>query len=139
MIEEQSGQIRITDHKTGKVPSDLVEFVGKGEVLQPLLYAQAAEALLGKTAAGSRLSYCTETGGYQVIDVPVDEQSREVINEVLHIIDNSIASGFLPAAPRRDACHYCDYHLVCGPYEELRLQRKSQGKVAFLNEIREMP
>ena len=139
MIEEQSGQIRITDHKTGKVPSDLVEFVGKGEVLQPLLYAQAAEALLGKTAAGSRLSYCTETGGYQVIDVPVDKQSREVINKVLHIIDNSIASGFLPAAPRRDACHYCDYHLVCGPYEELRLQRKSQGKVAFLNEIREMP
>src|SRR5262249_34696213 len=75
MIEERSGHIRITDHKTGKTPSEPAKFVGKGEVLQPLLYAQAAEVLLGKTADQSRLFYCTETGGYRIIEVPINDQS----------------------------------------------------------------
>jgi ATP-dependent helicase/DNAse subunit B len=138
MIEERSGHIRITDHKTGKAPSDPLKFVGKGEVLQPLLYAQAAEVLLGKTAEQSRLFYCTETGGYKIIDVPINDQSRDMIKQVIGLIDHSIASGFLPAAPRKGACQYCDYHSVCGPYEELRVQRKPAGNLADVQSLREI-
>src|SRR5262249_42259448 len=139
MIEEAAGGLRITDHKTGKVPFERVQFIGKGEVLQPLLYAQAAEAILGKIAKESRLFYCTENGGYQITTVPIDDEARATIRKAMALIDQSIASGFLPAAPRKDACLYCDYHAVCGPYEELRVRRKPKANLASLNELREMP
>jgi CRISPR/Cas system-associated exonuclease Cas4 (RecB family) len=119
------------------VPFERVEFIGKGEVLQPLLYAQAAEAILGKAAKESRLFYCTETGGYQITTVPINDESRSTINRALQLIDESIALGFLPAAPRKDACQYCDYHIVCGPYEELRVRRKPKANLAALNALRE--
>jgi ATP-dependent helicase/DNAse subunit B len=139
MIEEAAGELRITDHKTGKVPSERVQFIGKGEVLQPLLYAQAAEAILGKIAKESRLFYCTENAGYQIATVPIDDEARATIRKAMALIDQSIAAGFLPAAPRKDACLYCDYHSVCGPYEELRVRRKPKANLAALNELREMP
>jgi ATP-dependent helicase/nuclease subunit B len=139
MIDENSGHIRITDHKTGKLPPERVQFIGKGEVLQPLLYAEAAQSLLGKIVDHSRLSYCTENGGYQTIEVPIDDESREVIRRTVNLIDHSIGSGFLPAAPRKKACEYCDYHIVCGPYEELRVRRKPLRNLASLHELREIP
>lgn len=139
MIEEKSGRLRITDHKTGKVPPVPVELIGRGEVLQPLLYAEAAEALLRKPAEQSRLFYCTETGGYKIVEVPIDDQSRDAIHTAVNLIDRSIDMGFLPAAPRQNACLYCDYHIVCGPYEELRIRRKMQGNLALLHELREIP
>ncbi len=138
MIEERSGHIRITDHKTGKVPPGPMRFIGKGEVLQPLLYAQAAEVLLGKTADQSRLFYCTETGGYRIIEVAINDQSRDAIKQAINLIDSSIAAGFLPAAPREGACQYCDYHSVCGPYEELRVRRKPAGNLAAVHALREI-
>jgi RecB family exonuclease len=138
MIEEKSGRLRITDHKTGKVPSEPIRFVGRGEVLQPLLYALAAEAVLGKPAEQSRLFYCTETGGYRTIDVPINDQSRNVIRQVFGLIDQSIAAGFIPAAPRENACQYCDYHTVCGPYEQIRIRRKAAGNLAAIQSLREI-
>src|SRR5207237_10554275 len=57
MIEQRDDHIRITDHKTGRAPSQPLRFVGKGEVLQPLLYAEAAEILLRKIPDQSRLFY----------------------------------------------------------------------------------
>src|SRR5204863_3282478 len=43
--------LRVTDHKTGKPPERMPRTVGGGQVLQPLLYALAAEQLLGGTVA----------------------------------------------------------------------------------------
>ena len=40
--------LRITDHKTGKAPQNRPQYVGGGAMLQPLLYALAAETSLGK-------------------------------------------------------------------------------------------
>src|SRR5439155_17688092 len=48
MIEEKDETIRITDHKTGRALQRPPGHTGRGEVLQPILYAQAAEVLLGK-------------------------------------------------------------------------------------------
>jgi ATP-dependent helicase/DNAse subunit B len=138
MIEERDGHLRITDHKTGKAPIETPRFVGRGELLQPLLYAQAAEVLLGKPADESRLFYCTETGGYKIVDVPINDESRETIQKVISLIDGAIGAGFLPAAPRPGACGYCDFHSVCGPYEELRVARKAAGNLTALQTLREM-
>jgi RecB family exonuclease len=139
MVEERTGHLRITDHKTGKAPSERIEFVGRGEVLQPILYAEVAEGLLGKPADMARLFYCTEAGGYRTIDVPINDDSRATMKEVLRLIDSSIAEGFLPAAPRKAGCQYCDFHAVCGPYEEIRVARKAAGNLATLNALRELP
>ncbi len=51
LIERHSSNnaVRVTDHKTGKAPKDRPQYVGGGAILQPLLYAQAAETLLGES------------------------------------------------------------------------------------------
>jgi ATP-dependent helicase/nuclease subunit B len=139
MVEERGGTIRITDHKTGKALPQPPGLTGHGEILQPILYAQAAEALLGKPAESARLFFCTERGGYRSFEIPIDEQSRQSLATVTALIDRSIAEGFLPAAPGDGACSYCDYRLICGPYEETRIRRKSPDRLALLNELRETP
>jgi ATP-dependent helicase/DNAse subunit B len=139
MIEERDGTLRVTDHKTGKAPLAVPALTGHGEILQPLLYGQAAEILLNRPSAASRLFYCTDRGGYKVVEVPVHEQARLEMERVLTTIDHSIAEGFLPAAPRKGGCEYCDYRLVCGPYEETRLQRKNSERLSPLEQVRRTP
>jgi RecB family exonuclease len=139
MIEERAGAIRITDHKTGRALQQPPGFTGHGQILQPVLYALAAEALLGKPAESGRLFFCTERGGYRFFEIPINEQSRQSLSTVVTLIDRSIAEGFLPAAPGPGACTYCDYRLVCGPYEEARIRRKAADRLALLNELRETP
>ncbi|HET9215882.1 MAG TPA: PD-(D/E)XK nuclease family protein [Terriglobia bacterium] len=139
MVEEKAGRIRITDHKTGKAPTQGPGYTGKGEVLQPVLYALAAEILLGEPAESGRLSFCTERGGYKNFDVPIDDISRQALANVVTLIDRSIADGFLPAAPREGACAYCDYRSVCGPYEESRIHRKAKDRLALLEQLRDLP
>ena len=51
----------------------------------------------------------------------------------------SIAGPFLPAAPRKRECEWCDYRVVCGPYEELRTGRKPKQSVESLLLLRELP
>jgi ATP-dependent helicase/nuclease subunit B len=138
MVEENDGAIRITDHKTGRAPQQPPGITGRGEILQPILYAQAAEILVGKPAASSRLFYCTDRGGYRIFEIPIDDHSRQSLSRVIAIIDESIANGFLPAAPRPEACTWCNYRLVCGPYEESRVRRKSPDRLSLLEELREM-
>jgi ATP-dependent helicase/nuclease subunit B len=61
----------VTDYKTGTYPDPIPEITGKGEVLQPLLYALAAEQLYaGKKVGGGRLFYATIHGGYRSIYMP---------------------------------------------------------------------
>jgi hypothetical protein len=58
---------------------------------------------------------------------------------VIDIIDESLKQGFVPAAPRKDACRYCDYTIVCGPYEESRTQRKNNDRLRLLEQLRSIP
>ena len=139
LVEERGGKIRVTDYKTGKALAHSPGLTGNGEILQPVLYSQAAEILLGKPAESARLFFCTERGGYQSFEVPINDQSRDALARVMTSVDRSIAEGFLPAAPREGACQYCDYRPVCGPYEESRIRRKSKDRLALLHELRETP
>ena len=117
--------LRITDHKTGKAPQNRPQYVGGGAMLQPLLYALAAETFLGESVESGRLYYCTQRGEFSTIDIPLEDAARERLRRVLHTIDTSIAEGFLPAAPQAGACSLCDYGAVCGPYEERRAKRNN--------------
>jgi CRISPR/Cas system-associated exonuclease Cas4 (RecB family) len=134
-----NGSLRVTDHKTGKAPKDRPQYVGGGSLLQPLLYAHAAETLLAESVQSGRLYYCTQRGEFSSIDIPLNDESRVRLRRILEAIDRSIAEGFLPAAPQTGACGMCDYSAVCGPYEETRVKRKPADRLDTLIEIRHSP
>ena len=136
---------RVTDHKTGKARSNRRLVVAGGQVLQPVLYALAAEQVLGldqdehgRLEQGA-LFFCTQRGEYQRIDVPMSPEARTSAKEVFEQVDAALAGGFLPAAPDQGACRWCDYRPVCGPYEEIRLQRKSPEPLETLWQLRRLP
>jgi CRISPR/Cas system-associated exonuclease Cas4 (RecB family) len=132
-------QLRVTDHKTGRVRFEEGGLVGGGEALQPVLYALAAERLFSDARVESgRLYYCTATGGYEERVVPLDGEARKAADLVTRTISDALGAAFFPAAPAGGACRYCDYRLVCGPYEELRTSRKPSGELAPLAALREL-
>ena len=100
------------------------------------LYALAAEKILGQPVAFGRLYYSTIAQNYTTIDVPLNDWSRRRAEQALHVIDDALRSGFLPAAPRKDGCKRCEYLPVCGPYEEERIREKSQAELKDLKELR---
>lgn len=123
------GALRATDHKTGKVRASDGDVVKGGTILQPALYALAVESLLpGRPVVGGRLYYCTSTGDYTAVDVPLDAVTRDAVTTVVSAVDDALGRGLLPAAPAKDACKYCDYRPVCGPYEEIRVRTKRDAR-----------
>ncbi len=141
LVEEHRdrGTLRVTDHKTGKPPAERPAFVGKGRVLQPVLYAAALAETMKRTVEMGRLSYATQRGGYQETEIRFTDTARHHATEAMRIIDESIEKGFLPAAPDQGACEYCDYRVVCGPYEEKRVLRKQTDQLIPLFALRAMP
>jgi len=140
LVERRAdGALRATDHKTGKVRAKDGVIVGGGEVLQPVLYALVAERLLRAPVEAGRLYYCTADGGYTERVVPLDEHSRRAAATVAEVVGRALADGFLPAAPAKDACRWCDYRRVCGPNEELRIRRKPVDRLADLQRLRGLP
>jgi CRISPR/Cas system-associated exonuclease Cas4 (RecB family) len=140
LVEESAeGTIRATDYKTGKVRAKEGETViGGGLTLQPVLYAMALERFFpGKLVEGGRLYYCTAAAGFQAVWVPLDEEARAGASAVVNTVARALEEGFLPAAPAKNECTYCDYKVVCGPYEEMRVGKiKFQDKLKPLVELR---
>ena len=137
----ESGILRVTDHKSGKAPERVPLFVGGGRALQPLLYGLAAGQILGAKVESGRLFYASQRGGYQAMRIELNDRARGALAAVLRNIDTAIRSGFLPPAPEKDACRYCNYRLVCGPYEEQRFSRyknRREERLEPLFEIRGM-
>jgi CRISPR/Cas system-associated exonuclease Cas4 (RecB family) len=131
------GALRVTDHKTGKTPQEAPLYVGRGVYLQPLLYALAAEQLFGETVECGRLFYCTQRGAYQEYELNLTATARAQVQHALGHINSAIAEGFMPAAPQKDVCEYCDYRPVCGPYEDQRTRKKKQDpRIEGLVELR---
>ncbi len=138
LVEHERSRVawRVTDHKTGRALRARYVTIGGGEVLQPLLYALAAEHHLEGDVVAGRLFYCTRRGDFQEREVALNAENRLKASQALGIIDTAIGEGFLPAAPRERACDWCDFRSVCGPYEELRVRRKDQGPLASLRMLR---
>jgi RecB family exonuclease len=133
LVESSGPTLRVTDHKTGRAAAKDGVVVGGGGVLQPLLYALAAERLLGRPVEAGRLWYATRRGGYAERLVDASAEHRDRLREVLEIVDRAVEEVFFPALPAPDACRYCDYRLVCGPDEELRagIKRPKQRPAAL--------
>lgn len=129
-------ELRVTDHKTGRPPEKRYLQIGGGEKLQPILYALAAERLLGRPVASGRLFYCTRRGGYRVLEVRLDEAARKAIAEVLGLLEKAIGDACLPAWPRPEACSTCDFLAICGPHEEKRIRRKKGDALRPLEILR---
>jgi len=107
-------------------------------VLQPVLYALAAARLLDAPVVEGRLYYCTSVGAYTERVVPLDIQSTAAATAVAEIVGQALREGFLPAAPAKNACTWCDYQSVCGPYEHVRVERKPADRLAALVRLRGM-
>jgi ATP-dependent helicase/DNAse subunit B len=131
--------LRVVDHKTGKALQNRPQYVGGGAILQPLLYALAAEQLLGETVESGNLYYCTQRGDFSQVAIPLVPEARQRLARVLQVISDAIEGGFLPAAPQTGACAICDYTSVCGPYEEIRVKRKQRDRLEPLFEVRSLP
>jgi hypothetical protein len=139
---DAADRVRVTDHKTGKVwlPKNGV-FKG-GTVLQPILYALAAEKVFPDVdVVEGRLYHCTAAGGFEVRSVPLGDDARASARALADGVDGALREGFLPAFPDRGACDRCDYNVVCGPYEERRTRRKRTDLpvIAALLQLRDMP
>jgi RecB family exonuclease len=134
------GRLRVTDHKTGKARFAAGGVIDGGRALQPVLYALAVEKLFpGDPVDSGRLYYCTSAGGFEERIVALDTAARDAAAAVAAAVGSALDEPFLPAAPDRDACRWCDYRPVCGPYEERRVARKYQPPLAALRALRELP
>jgi RecB family exonuclease len=131
-----SGILRVVDHKTGRPPDPRPDMVGAGEVLQPALYALAAEQLLGEQVASGHLYYATIARNYEIVPIELNQWTRHRAAQAVQVIGDALRDGFLPAAPRKDACKRCEYLPICGPYEEERAALKSQTELGRLKELR---
>jgi ATP-dependent helicase/nuclease subunit B len=141
LIEHRStdGNLRVTDYKSGEARTVKTLVIGGGEVLQPTLYSLAVESLMKKPVTGGRLYYCTTAGGFAERIVLLDSEARQRAEEVLKIIDGAVEQPFFPPAPRERACARCDFQVVCGPYEEIRVMAKDQQPLSELTRLRGMP
>ncbi len=135
------GSLRVTDHKTGRNRTTRGLVVGGGATLQPIVYTLVAERLLGTPVSYARLSFTTTAGGFTEHPVSVRDEHRRAGLEVLEIIDRAVETGALPQAPKRGACHWCDFRAVCGPLEEKRASHKNRnlGALEDLAALRAMP
>lgn len=141
--KRRDGTLRATDHKTGKVRAKKGDtLIGGGEILQPVLYALALEQLFPDTTVEDGvLYYCTSTGGFEKVAVPLDDSARAAARMVAKTVGDALARGFLPAAPKIEkkgagACTWCDFRRVCGPYEEIRTRKKPQAPLKVLDVLR---
>lgn len=138
LIERRETLLRVTDTKTGSNNVNDGTVTGNGEKLQPVLYSLAVEEIQKATVAEARLAFPTSAGGFSEFVMPITPSSRHQGLEVLRIIDNAIACGFLPPAPREKGCEHCDFRRVCGPYEERRVIKKDQNPLEHLIRLRGM-
>ena len=63
----------------------------------------------GARSKEGRLYYCTAAGDFTKVDVPLDDEARAAARLVAKTIGDALSTGFLPAAPAKDACRYCDF------------------------------
>ncbi|MDE2878411.1 PD-(D/E)XK nuclease family protein [Candidatus Palauibacter soopunensis] len=133
-----AGVLRVTDHKTGRYRAKAGATIQGGELLQPVLYALAAQTLFpDQRVESGRLYYCTADGEFRDHVVPLDDRALEAAGILSEIVSGAFAAGSFPALPREDACRWCDYRQVCGPDEELRT--RSKPPPVDLRRLREYP
>jgi CRISPR/Cas system-associated exonuclease Cas4 (RecB family) len=137
-VHTQTKVLRVTDHKTGKDRTKDTLVIGGGRVLQPLVYAAVAEAMLGVPVGESRLFFCTSAGGFKQRPVLLDPATKRVVIEAFEAIDRAVEHGTLAPMPDEGACTWCEFRPVCGPGAAHHVTRK-QPPPAELTWLRSRP
>ncbi len=134
-VERQvvTGELRVTDYKTGSEDAPRQLVIGGGEILQPVLYAMALEAHAKELATpgpvgSARLLYASARGGFRERSVALDTTARRAGMAVLEAVDAALERGVLPALPREGACARCTFRGLCGPDEERRARGKDDRR-----------
>ncbi len=111
------GTYHVWDYKTGALRG-IREGAGVrgGRQLQPVLYAQAFEALLARAGTPGRVSrsgyfFPGRKGEGQRISSPPDPRSA---GEVLGRLFDLLSAGMFPHAVSERDCRYCDFEPICG-------------------------
>ena len=99
----------------------------KGAVLQPVLYALVLERLLPQRVASGRLHYCTADA------VSPSARCRSTTwrgTRSAHGSHHRRRRGakLSTRSSRAGPCDYCEYRVVCGPYEAQRTGRKPNAR-----------
>ncbi len=131
--------LRITDYKTGGNRHKPGSTVAGGTLLQPTLYALAAEQMFGREVERAQLDFCTRRGGFTRHDIPLGPFQRMQAGQALDLVAQAVRTGCLPPAPEDGACALCDFRPVCGPLEQTRWRRKDPSLLEPLFEIRGLP
>jgi len=71
--------------------------------------------------------------------VKLNDTARESAATVIKIIADALETGFFPAAPDERECRWCDYRLLCGPYEQRRSLMKPPARLIALRKLRVVP
>ena len=113
------GALRVTDHKTGRLPETTPHTVGGGRFLQPLLYGMAAEKLLGATVdCGRLLLRDASRRRLSGVEIPARRAPPGILAvKLLTNIDGAIAGGFPVGRSSK------------GRLQELRLSRSSAARM----------
>jgi CRISPR/Cas system-associated exonuclease Cas4 (RecB family) len=132
-----AGTLRASDYKTGKQRVVPGEIISGGQALQPVFYALVLEKLLPNARVeGGRLYYSTSAGGFSDVFIPLDVEARAAAEVVAEVVGGALTDGFFPAAPEEDGCMWCDFRVVCGPYEDQRTRKKKKERLAPLLRLR---
>ena len=111
----------------------------RGQPVQGSHTVTGRQTVTGTRTAEARLSFCTAAGGFTEAVVPMTDDNRRLGVEVLEIVDRAIERGELAPAPKKGACLWCDFRVVCGPDEEVRVGRKPLDRLPDLVELRSRP
>ncbi|MFN8613959.1 MAG: PD-(D/E)XK nuclease family protein [Vulcanimicrobiota bacterium] len=121
------GSLRLVDLKTGRSRPSQDFRLGKGEALQPVLYALAVQAALNAPVLESRLDYMTTRGNFAQLKLTAIEEASQLLWQALETLSQAMKAGNLAAFPKADGCRLCDYQAVCGPQAQLRARHKGAG------------
>ncbi|MEM6368303.1 MAG: PD-(D/E)XK nuclease family protein [Myxococcota bacterium] len=142
---DEDGQLHIVDFKSGKVPERGFGPTSGGRQLQPLLYAEATEAILGRPVLGATLHYATLRAGFHerpALFLGAAER-QGVLRQFFEQVDGQHEMGAFLPRPESGACGRCDYQPLCGPREEQRTAHKLDDEAgsafARLERVRGMP
>ena len=128
MLESPSGRLfRVIDYKSGSVPTTTE--VKKGEMVQLVLYAMAAERLMLASEAASPAGvgyWGLKKEGYKELVFPNWQQLKEdVVAHILGVVER-IREGVFAVDSRKPGCEsYCDFRSICR-IRQVRLAGKRQ-------------
>ena len=117
---------RSQDRQGRRADKDVI--IGGGRRLQPVLYALAAEQLLGEPVEAGRLYYCTSRGGYEERVVPLDDAARAAARDFAATVAGALARR-LPAgrAGRRRAAAGATSGRCAGRTRRCASRKKPRG------------